>query len=83
LSKHVSVDRMTEFLAPDGVEMVFPERTLHGIEDFRDWYAVVGRPTPTRPTTSRYVSVTGTGDSVRRGGRRRLARHRHVPTALV
>jgi hypothetical protein len=38
LSERAPADRMIEFLAPDGVEMALPERTLDGFDDFRDWY---------------------------------------------
>lgn len=43
LSEHAPVDRLLPRLADTGLEMVFPERTLHGQADFRQWYADVGR----------------------------------------
>lgn len=42
LSTHQPVDLLLAHLADEGLEMVFPERTLRGHDDFRDWYAAVG-----------------------------------------
>ncbi|GLX52587.1 hypothetical protein Shyhy01_55370 [Streptomyces hygroscopicus subsp. hygroscopicus] len=42
LSSHEPVEDLLPFVIDDGLEMVFPERTLHGHADFREWYAAVG-----------------------------------------
>lgn len=42
LSDHKPVELLLRLIADDGLEMVFPERTLHGHADFVEWYAVVG-----------------------------------------
>jgi hypothetical protein len=64
LSEHVSVDRMTEYLAPDGMEMVFPDQTLHGVGDFRDWYAALGRSYTNQTHDVEKVLTTLSGDFV-------------------
>lgn len=38
LDQHVSAAECAELVA-DNVEMIFPEKTLHGIDDFKAWYA--------------------------------------------
>jgi hypothetical protein len=38
LDQHVPVAECAKFVAED-VEMIFPEKTLHGISDFKAWYA--------------------------------------------
>jgi hypothetical protein len=38
LDVHVPVEDLLPMLANDGLTMVFPEATLHGIEDFKGWY---------------------------------------------
>lgn len=42
LNEHIHVERMLPLVVDDGLEMVFPEQTLHSHADFRDWYAAVG-----------------------------------------
>jgi hypothetical protein len=42
LSDHVPVELLLPFVADRGLEMAFPERTLHDHDDFRDWYTAVG-----------------------------------------
>ncbi|MYW67495.1 hypothetical protein GTY65_26005 [Streptomyces sp. SID8379] len=42
LSSHEPVEELLPHVIDDGLEMAFPERTLHGHADFRDWYAAVG-----------------------------------------
>lgn len=39
LDMHVPVEDCAKFLADSGLEMVFPEKTLHGLSDFKAWYA--------------------------------------------
>ncbi|MEX2535146.1 MAG: hypothetical protein WD273_06040 [Trueperaceae bacterium] len=39
LDVHAPADECLRLLADDGLEMVFPEKTLHGIGDFLAWYA--------------------------------------------
>lgn len=38
LDKHVPTDEISKLVADD-VQMIFPEKTLHGIADFQAWYA--------------------------------------------
>ncbi|GAA2318805.1 hypothetical protein OKJ48_31315 [Streptomyces kunmingensis] len=42
LSSHEPVEELLAHVVDDGLEMIFPERTLRGHADFRDWYKVVG-----------------------------------------
>ncbi|MFG3281877.1 nuclear transport factor 2 family protein [Streptomyces sp. NPDC048111] len=42
LSSHEPVEELLAHVVDDGLEMVFPERTLRSHADFRDWYEVVG-----------------------------------------
>jgi hypothetical protein len=39
LDIHAPTEEAERFLAIEGLEMIFPEQTLKGIEDFRAWYA--------------------------------------------
>lgn len=39
LDQHVPSDQVENFVAADDLEMVFPEKTLHGASDFLAWYA--------------------------------------------
>ncbi len=41
LDVHVPVEDLLPMLASEGLTMVFPEATLHGIEDFKGWYSDV------------------------------------------
>src|SRR5262249_53812122 len=43
LDVHAPVDEYRQLLADDGLEMRFPEATLHGFSAFRDWYERVVR----------------------------------------
>src|SRR5215510_9818093 len=38
LDVHVPVEELLPMLAAEGVTMVFPEATLHGIDEFKGWY---------------------------------------------
>ncbi len=38
LDVHVAVEDLLPMLATEGLTMVFPEATLHGIDDFKGWY---------------------------------------------
>ena len=42
LSAHEPAERLLAFVADDGLEMAFPERTLYSHADCRDWYRNVG-----------------------------------------
>lgn len=58
LSRHDPLDLMLPLLARDGLEMAFPERTLHDHDDFADWYGVVGTAfTDQRHTLERFHSA--------------------------
>jgi hypothetical protein len=39
LDCHASVEDCAQFLADAELEMIIPEKTLHGLSDFRVWYA--------------------------------------------
>ena len=39
LDVHAPVEDCEKLLAGDDLEMIFPEKTLHGLGDFRAWYA--------------------------------------------
>lgn len=39
LDIHAPTADLVALLAPEGLRMIFPEKTLHGIDDFRAWYA--------------------------------------------
>ena len=43
ITDHADVADMEAMLSADDLEMVFPERTLRNLEDFRDWYSGVTR----------------------------------------
>lgn len=64
LSEHVPVERMEKYLAPAGFEMVFPERTLRSLADFRDWYATVGLAYTDQSHTVERITATPTGDDI-------------------
>jgi hypothetical protein len=42
LSRHAPVAELLPFVLDQGLEMIFPERTLRGHRDFAEWYAAVG-----------------------------------------
>jgi hypothetical protein len=39
LDIHAPAEELAQLVADPDVEMVFPEKTLHGINDFKAWYA--------------------------------------------
>jgi hypothetical protein len=39
LDMHVPPAECAKLVADDGLEMIFPEKTLHGVSDFLAWYA--------------------------------------------
>ena len=39
LDQHVSLEEVSQFLADPDLEMIFPEKTLHGLGDFAVWYS--------------------------------------------
>jgi hypothetical protein len=41
LDRHDPVSDVLPYLASNGLVMQFPEATLHGADDFRDWYHAV------------------------------------------
>lgn len=43
LNRHADLAEMLPLIVDQGLEMVFPERTLRSTADFSDWYAGVGR----------------------------------------
>ena len=42
LSEHAPVEKLLPYVADEGLEMEFPERTLRSHADFVDWYGAVG-----------------------------------------
>ncbi|MFZ2097424.1 MAG: hypothetical protein WAV05_12375 [Anaerolineales bacterium] len=39
LDQHVAPSECAKLVAEDRLEMIFPEKTLHGVSDFLAWYA--------------------------------------------
>lgn len=39
LDFHVPTDQICMLVAQDDVQMIFPEKTLHGLGDFKAWYS--------------------------------------------
>ncbi len=39
LDQHAPTEQITNLVADEGLEMIFPEKTLHGVSDFLAWYA--------------------------------------------
>ena len=65
LSSHEHVTLLEQFLT-DGtdLEMVFPERTMLSLEDFRDWYSTVGRAFVEQSHELESLTVTARGDEI-------------------
>ncbi|MFC0547846.1 nuclear transport factor 2 family protein [Kutzneria chonburiensis] len=64
LSDHEPVERLLPMVADDGLEMAFPERTLRGHADFRDWYVAVGEAFSDQTHTVELLSSTDNGDTI-------------------
>jgi hypothetical protein len=64
LSAHEPVERLLRLVVDDGLEMVFPERTLRGHADFSDWYGVVGRSFADQSHQVERLGVAEDGDRV-------------------
>lgn len=41
LDRHDDLESVLTYLVPDGLVMVFPETTTHGLDGFADWYRTV------------------------------------------
>jgi hypothetical protein len=41
LDRHDDLASVQAYLVPDGLEMVFPETTTHGLDGFAEWYRTV------------------------------------------
>ena len=41
LDRHDPLESVLDYLAPEGLEMTFPEGKLHGTAEFADWYRTV------------------------------------------
>lgn len=39
LDEHAPSEELEQLVAGEGLQMIFPEKTLEGIEDFKSWYA--------------------------------------------
>jgi hypothetical protein len=39
LDVHAPAEELAQLVADPDVEMIFPEKTLHGVDDFKAWYA--------------------------------------------
>ena len=64
LSVHAPVERLLPFVSDTGLEMVFPERTLHSHADFLDWYDMVGKAYTSQTHTVEELSIHDNGDAV-------------------
>ncbi|GGN12818.1 hypothetical protein FHR83_003643 [Actinoplanes campanulatus] len=64
LDQHAPAGQVVDCLATDGLEMVFPERTLRSIDDFRDWYATVCRAYTDETHVVEEVTPSMAGDDI-------------------
>jgi len=62
LDTHVPPEEIVPLVAEDELEMVLPETTLHGVEDFRNWYDRIVNTFFDEVHTIKEVSVTTNGD---------------------
>ena len=62
LDSHAPVEDILPMVADEGLEMVLPETTLHGVGDFRDWYDRIINTFFDEVHTIKEVSVTTAGD---------------------
>jgi hypothetical protein len=64
LDVHAPADRLADCLASDGLLMVFPERTLRTVDEFRDWYRTVCGLYTDETHEIEYVTPTVVGDRI-------------------
>jgi hypothetical protein len=64
LSRHAPVAQVLPLVIDNGLEMVFPERTLRGHDDFVHWYAGVGASYTDQDHVVEDMRSVGNGDSV-------------------
>jgi hypothetical protein len=64
LDRHAPAGELESLLSDAGLEMVFPERTLHSLADFRDWYETVCRAYTDEAHTLEQMTVTPAGDDI-------------------
>jgi hypothetical protein len=64
LNKHAPVAEVLPFVIDEGLEMVFPERTLRSHDDFTRWYAQVGVDYADQDHVVEALSSTASGDFV-------------------
>jgi hypothetical protein len=62
LDVHAPVDEVLPLAADDGLEMVFPEATLHGHADLRNWYETVTRRFFDEVHEMRQLDISPNGD---------------------
>lgn len=64
LDVHAPIEGILPMLAEGGLEMVLPETTLHGLEDFKGWYERVIGIFFNETHTLKEVNVTRRGEQV-------------------
>jgi hypothetical protein len=64
LSRHAPVATLLPFVADVGLEMMFPERTLHSHADFVNWYADVGANYTDQDHVVEDLSTVADGDFI-------------------
>jgi hypothetical protein len=62
LDSHAPVEDILPLVADEGLEMVLPETTLHGVGDFRDWYERIINTFFDEVHTIKEVGVATAGD---------------------
>ncbi len=62
LDTHVPMEEIVPLVADEGLEMVLPETTLHGVDDFKNWYDRIINTFFDEVHTIKEVSVTTAGD---------------------
>jgi len=64
LSRHEPVEELLPFVSDQGLDMTFPERTLRGHDDFRDWYRAVGETFADQTHVLEHLDTRNSGDRV-------------------
>jgi hypothetical protein len=64
LDRHAPADQLAGCLSDDDLVMVFPERTLRSVADFRDWYRTVCDLYADETHEIEQVTPTATGDRI-------------------
>ncbi|GIE30760.1 hypothetical protein Ait01nite_038050 [Actinoplanes italicus] len=64
LDVHAPEQQLVDCLADDGLVMVFPERTLRSVAEFRDWYATVCLAYTDETHVIEEITATNEGDHI-------------------